>query len=134
MQTSKRPPPDLRAAQCPSRGVLDHVTSRWGMLVLIVLRDGTLRFSELRASVGGVSEKMLAQTLKTLEADGFLERRAYPVVPPRVEYSLTPLGAEVSRHLAVLGSWIEANLGRVEAARKRRQAAASRAALRTVPL
>jgi DNA-binding HxlR family transcriptional regulator len=81
----------LFAADCPSRGVLDHVTSRWGVLALVALRDGTLRFSELRRRIGGVSEKMLAQTLQALEEDGFVLRTAHPEVPPRVDYRLTPL-------------------------------------------
>src|SRR5690349_14163507 len=87
---------DLSAPACPSRGVLDHVTSRWGVLALVALLDGTHRFSELRRKVGGVSEKMLAQTLRTLEADGFVLREMYPEIPPRVEYSLTALGREVA--------------------------------------
>lgn len=103
----------LFAADCPSRGVLDHVTSRWGVLALIALRDGTLRFSELRRRIGGVSEKMLAQTLQALEEDGFVLRTAYPEVPPRVDYRLTPLGAEVAAHVATLADWIELNLARV---------------------
>ena len=83
---------DLFATQCPSRDVLKHVTSRWGVLVLVALMEGTHRFSELRRKVGGVSEKMLAQTLQYLEKDGFINRVSLPVVPPHVEYSLTPLG------------------------------------------
>jgi len=71
--------------------VFKHVTSLWGVLALVALHGGTMRFSELRRRVGGVSEKMLAQTLQVLEADGFVDRKAYPVVPPRVEYSLTAL-------------------------------------------
>ena len=85
---------ELFVQECPSREVFKHVTSLWGVLALVSLQQGTLRFSELRRLVGGVSEKMLAQTLQVLEADGFVERKAYPVVPPRVEYSLTPLGME----------------------------------------
>ena len=104
---------EVLAAACPSRQILNHVTSRWGVLVLLALRIGTLRFAELRRSVGGVSEKMLAQTLQQLETDGFVERRAYPVVPPRVEYSLTPLGSELSLHVAALTGWIEDNLPRI---------------------
>ncbi len=103
----------LFAADCPSRGVLGHVTSRWGVLALIALRDGTLRFSELRRRIGGVSEKMLAQTLQALEDDGFVLRTAHPEVPPRVDYRLTPLGSEVAAHVATLADWIEANLPRV---------------------
>ena len=75
---------NLFAEQCPSREVLKHVTSRWGVLILVALREGTHRFSDLRRKIGGVSEKMLAQSLQALEQDGFLNRIAYPVVPPHV--------------------------------------------------
>ena len=98
---------------CPSREILRHITSRWGLLILIALSDNTLRFSELRRKVGGVSEKMLAQTLQSLEEDGFIDRRSYPVVPPHVEYSLTPLGIEVKDQVAGLADWLESNLHRV---------------------
>lgn len=98
---------------CPSREILRHITSRWGLLILIALSDHTLRFSELRRKVGGVSEKMLAQTLQSLEEDGFIDRRSYPVVPPHVEYSLTPLGIEVKDQVAGLADWLESNLHRV---------------------
>ncbi|OJT25790.1 transcriptional regulator [Archangium sp. Cb G35] len=108
---------DLYAAACPSRGVLDHVTSRWGVLVLVALLEGTHRFSELRRKVSGVSEKMLAQTLHALEEDGFVVREVFPVIPPRVDYSLTPLGQEVASHIEALTDWIEDNLPRVFAAR-----------------
>lgn len=99
-----------------------HVTSRWGVLVLIVLLEGMHRFNELRRKVNGVSEKMLAQTLQALEGDGFLDRRALPVVPPHVEYALTPLGREVARRVSSLGEWIEINLPRVLDARRQRGA------------
>ncbi|WNG53355.1 helix-turn-helix transcriptional regulator [Archangium gephyra] len=108
---------DLYAAACPSRGVLEHVTSRWGVLVLVALLEGTHRFSELRRKVSGVSEKMLAQTLHALEEDGFVVREVFPVIPPRVDYSLTPMGQEVASHIEVLTDWIEDNLPRVFAAR-----------------
>ena len=98
---------------CPSREILRHITSRWGLLILIALSDNTLRFSELRRKVGGVSEKMLAQTLQSLEEDGFIDRRSYPVVPPHVEYRLTPLGIEVKDQIAGLANWLESNLHRV---------------------
>ena len=109
---------DLFAAACPSRDVLKHVTSRWGVLSLIALQTGTHRFSELRRKMGGVSEKMLAQTLQWLEADGFVVRYSYPVVPPHVEYTLTPLGAEVAEKVEALADWIEINLPKVMASRK----------------
>lgn len=97
-------------ADCPSRGVLKHVTSRWGLLALILLLEGTFRFSELRRGIGSVSEKMLAQTLQALEHDGFVTRHALPIVPPHVEYSLTPLGKEVAERAQNLADWIEGNI------------------------
>ncbi len=110
--------PDVMIAACPSRQVLNHVTSRWGVLVLIALQEQTMRFSALRRHIGGVSERMLAQTLQTLEADGFVQRRAYEVVPPHVEYSLSPLGEEVAGKVSDLAHWIEANLGRIPSVAK----------------
>lgn len=104
---------NLMVAACPSREVLNHVTSRWGVLVLIALEGRTRRFSELRRTIGGVSERMLAQTLQQLEGDGFVRRVAYKVVPPHVEYSLTPLGDEVVEKVRGLADWIEINLGRI---------------------
>lgn len=109
------------AEQCPSREVLKHVTSRWGVLLLVALLAGTQRFSDLRRKVGGISEKMLAQTLQWLEADGFVARIAHPVVPPHVEYSLTPLGSEVAGKVEVLADWIEFNLPAIMAARAARE-------------
>jgi len=113
-----RRPPDVNAADCPSRLVLEHVTSRWGVLVLAELLDGMRRFSELRRAVGGVSEKMLAQTLQTLERDGFVHREAHPVIPPRVEYTLTPLGEEAARQVWALARWSEDRVPAVLAARE----------------
>jgi DNA-binding HxlR family transcriptional regulator len=104
---------DLMAIACPSREVLKHVTSRWGVLVLIALEGRTRRFSALRRAVGGVSERMLAQTLQQLESDGFVRRVAYAVVPPHVEYSLTPLGVEVAEKVRGLADWIELNIERI---------------------
>lgn len=101
---------DLFAVECPSREVLKHVTSRWGVLVLVALLAGTHRFSDLRRKVNGISEKMLAQTLQWLESDGFVDRISYPVMPPHVEYSLTPLGLEVARKVEALADWIESNI------------------------
>jgi len=101
---------NLYAAECPSREVLDHVTSTWGSLILVLLTQKIYRFSELRHEIGGISEKMLAQTLQTLEKDGFVNRKAYPVIPPKVEYSLTPLGKEVAARVSELTYWVEKNL------------------------
>ena len=107
---------DLFAEKCPSREVLKHVTSRWGVLVLVALLGGTHRFSDLRRKTAGVSERMLAQTLKWLEGDGFVVRKAYPVVPPHIEYSLSPLGREVAAKVEGLADWIEDNLMQIIAA------------------
>jgi len=109
---------DLFAEKCPSRDVLKHVTSRWGVLLLVALLAGTHRFSELRHKVNGISEKMLAQTLQWLEGDGFVERISYPVVPPHVEYTLTPLGQEIGKKVESLADWIETNLPAILAAKK----------------
>ncbi|MGY0059500.1 winged helix-turn-helix transcriptional regulator [Streptomyces sp. LZ34] len=106
------------AAMCPARLVLEHVTSRWGVLVLAVLLDGTHRFSEVRRAVGGVSEKMLAQTLQTLERDGFVRREAHPVIPPHVDYSLTELGEEAAQRVWALARWTEEKAPEVVAARE----------------
>lgn len=109
---------DLLAAACPSREVLKHVTSRWGVLVLMVLeQEDTKRFSALRRAIGGVSERMLAQTLQWLEADGLVLRQAHDVVPPHVEYSLTPLGREAAERVRGLADWIEASLPQIIAQR-----------------
>ncbi|UTV99568.1 helix-turn-helix transcriptional regulator [Marinomonas rhizomae] len=108
---------DVFSDKCPSRDILKHVTSRWGVLVLFALKGGqTHRFSELRRKITGVSEKMLAQTLQALELDGFVLRTSYPVVPPHVEYSLTELGFEVSARVASLADWIEDNITDILAA------------------
>ncbi|RFA11670.1 transcriptional regulator [Subtercola boreus] len=92
---------------CPSRAVLEHVTSRWGVLVLAALREGTFRFSALRRRVSGVSEKMLSQTLRSLESDGFVARRDHRSVPPHVDYTLTPTGEEIATLVSQLVDWVE---------------------------
>ncbi|MFD0357158.1 winged helix-turn-helix transcriptional regulator [Streptomyces sp. NPDC127110] len=107
----------VKAPMCPSRGILEHVTSRWGVLVLAALVERPYRFSELRREVGGVSEKMLAQTLRTLERDGFVLRHAHPVIPPHVDYSLTELGREAAEQVWALARWTERRTGEVQRAR-----------------
>ena len=105
---------DLRAGSdaftpdCPTRVLLDHITSRWGVLILVALSSGTMRWGELRRWARGISEKMLAQTLRTLEADGLVLREQQPVVPPHVDYSLTDRGRELSALLLPLMNWIVA--------------------------
>lgn len=100
-------------AACPTRVVLDHVTSKWGVLVMVALAERSLRWGELRRGVEGISEKMLAQTLKLLEQDGFVLREAQPTIPPRVDYSLTPLGRDLADRLLPLVSWIADNTSRI---------------------
>lgn len=117
MSVSELRSPNVNQPMCPSRLVLEHVTSRWGVLVLAALLERSHRFSELRRTVGGVSEKMLAQTLQTLERDGFVDRDAKPVIPPRVDYSLTPLGREAAEQVSSLARWAERSLDAVEGAR-----------------
>ncbi len=112
---------EVFSTACPSREILNHVTSRWGVLVLVALMEGTHRFSELRRRIDGVSEKMLAQTLQQLEQDGFIDRLAHPVVPPHVEYSLTPLGEQIGVQVDSLVDWIETNLPKIMKAQQARQ-------------
>lgn len=96
--------------ECPSREILEHLTTKWSVLVLRCLSEGVHRFSELKQRIEGVSEKMLAQTLKTLETDGFVIRTVYPVVPPKVEYQLTIMGSQAANKMVELVGWIERNL------------------------
>lgn len=109
---------DTGEAMCPYRLVLEHVTSRWGVLVLIELLERPYRFSELRRAIGRVSEKMLTQTLQTLERDGLIHRDAKPVIPPRVDYSLTDLGREAAEQVRGLARWTEERMGEVQKARE----------------
>ena len=110
---------NVLAPDCPSRPILQHLTSRWGTLVMIVLATGTHRFSTLRRKIGGISERMLAQTLQQLEGDGMVRRLAHDVMPPHVEYSLTPTGAEAAAHVVALAGWIETRLPAILGAKAR---------------
>ncbi|MFG2311017.1 winged helix-turn-helix transcriptional regulator [Streptomyces sp. NPDC048566] len=111
------------ARDCPSRVTLEHVTGRWGALTLGALRDGSVRFNELRRRVDGVSEKMLSQTLHALERDGLVHRDAQPTNPPRVDYSLTPLGRRVAERLLALITCVEGAMDEVLESRTRYDAA-----------
>ena len=99
-------PYDLR---CPSRDVLELIGGKWAILILCCLQQGPVRTGELMRSVGGISQKMLTQTLRNLERDGFVERISYPEVPPRVEYQLTELGRYLSELARALEQWVVAN-------------------------
>ncbi|MCX4748393.1 helix-turn-helix transcriptional regulator [Kitasatospora sp. NBC_01287] len=110
---------DVYSAPCPSRAALDRIADKWTALLVGSLATGTKRFSELREEVGGISEKMLTQTLRSLERDGLVVRRVYPVVPPRVEYRLTTLGQTLDAPLAAVRDWAERYINEVEEARLR---------------
>ena len=107
------------STECPSREILEHLTSKWSVLVLRCLSDGVHRFSELKQRIEGVSEKMLSQTLKTLEHDGFILRTVYPVVPPKVEYQLTILGSQAAEKAMYLIGWIEKSLPEILESKER---------------
>ena len=109
---------NVLASACPSRHILQHLTSRWGALVLVSLHSGTKRFSELRRSIDGVSERMLTKTLQELEADGMLIRKSYNTVPPQVDYTLTEFGSQASNKMFELVDWLEMNLGNILASQQ----------------
>ncbi len=120
---------DVMAAACPSRPILQHLTSRWGVLVMAALATGTHRFAELRRRIGGISERMLAQTLRDLADD---ERIAHAVVPPHVDYRLTAPGRQAAAHLVGLVDWIERALPELTAARPADGAVSPPSAARSV--
>jgi DNA-binding HxlR family transcriptional regulator len=104
---------------CPGREVFEHIAGRWGMLVLLALRDGPLRFYMLRDRIGGISEKMLSQILKVLTRDGIIEREVEPSSPPRVSYRLSPFGQELAGSLQRLVDWISASMPTIQEAQRR---------------
>lgn len=108
---------DVLAAACPTRQVVNRIGDRWSLLVLYALEPGTLRFQELRRAVEGVSQKMLTQTVRALERDGLVQRVVYAAVPPRVEYSLTPLGRDLGERIAAIRTWAYENIDSIQAAR-----------------
>ena len=110
--------PNPYAADCPTRMVLDRVADKWTVLVLGLLEGGPQRFNRLRREVEGLSQKMLAQTLRSLERDGLVTRTAFPTVPVTVEYALTPLGRTLATALRPLMDWAEARFGEVAAAQR----------------
>jgi DNA-binding HxlR family transcriptional regulator len=119
---------DVFDMNCPSRAVMEHLASKWGVLVQIVLmRSGTLRFSELRRAIGSVSEKMLSQTLQTLERDGVIHRLVHPVIPPHVDYSLTDLGVKTATAMITLFELLENDWHEFETAQKEYDARKARA-------
>jgi len=104
--------------RCPVRDVLDCIGDRWSLLTLLTLADGTLRFTEVKRAIGDISQRMLAQTLRTLERDGYVTRKVHATVPPKVEYTLTPLGESLLTKVTPLIHWADENHSRVRKARK----------------
>jgi DNA-binding HxlR family transcriptional regulator len=101
------------ATNCPTRLVLDRIADKWAVLVLGLLADGPVRFNRLRRQIEGISQKMLSQTLKSLERDGLVSRKATPTVPVTVEYSITPLGETLSATVDGLRVWAETHIDKV---------------------
>jgi DNA-binding HxlR family transcriptional regulator len=110
--------PNVYDPNCPTRTVLDRIGDKWTTLVVLVLLDGPRRFSQLRDRIGGVAPKVLTETLRRLERDGILTRTAYPEIPPRVEYELTPLGRSLEEPIRAIASWAEHNVPRITRARQ----------------
>jgi DNA-binding HxlR family transcriptional regulator len=112
--------PDIHNPDCPSRTVLDRISDKWTALIVLVLRDGPLRFSHLRVRVGGVTPKVLTETLRRLERDGLLTRTAYAEeVPLRVEYELTALGHSLAEPITAITAWAEEHMRQITRARER---------------
>ncbi|MEO8440158.1 MAG: helix-turn-helix domain-containing protein [Spartobacteria bacterium] len=111
-------------AHCLSRVILSRIADKWTALIIQVLATGTRRYAELQREIGGISQKMLTQTLRSLEGDGLVNRKVHPVVPPKVEYSLTPLGRTLIEPLNAICRWSEKHLPQLEANRARARAAA----------
>jgi len=108
-------PTNVYDADCPTRRVLDRIADKWTALIIGLLEGEPKRFSQLQRGIGGISQKMLAQTLRSLERDGLVLRTVYPEVPPRVEYELTPLGRTLIEPIAAIRNWAETHIGTVAA-------------------
>lgn len=111
--------PNVLSAMCPTRKALDLIADKWTTLVIYLLADGTARYSDLHRSIDGISQKMLTQTLRDLERNGLVHRKVYPEVPPRTEYTLTPLGQTLIHPLSALCVWAEKHMPELEKARQR---------------
>jgi DNA-binding HxlR family transcriptional regulator len=111
---------DVYDARCPTRQALDRIADKWSALIIGLLAERPHRFGELRRKIGGISQKMLTQTLRSLEFDGLVSRQAFPTVPVTVEYSLTPLGETLVAPLASIRDWAEGHIEEVLAARAER--------------
>jgi DNA-binding HxlR family transcriptional regulator len=95
---------------CPTRTILDRIGDKWTVLTVLSLRSGPLRFTELRDGIGRVAPKVLTQTLRRMERDGLITREVYPEIPPRVVYTLTPMGASLIDPISVITDWAETHM------------------------
>lgn len=112
------PLPNAYKADCPTRHILDVIADKWATLIIGLLEAQPMRFSAIHKHIGGISQKMLTQTLRNLERDGLVLRTVYAEVPPRVEYALTPLGRTLCEPIAVIVKWSEENIEAVMAAQQ----------------
>jgi DNA-binding HxlR family transcriptional regulator len=117
---------DVDAEACPLREVLDRVSGKWSIQLIVAIAAGPARFTELERAIDGISRRMLTLTLRNLERDGLITRTVYPVVPPRVEYALTDMAQELHASLLSLTDWAERHRGAVAAARRAYDAASPR--------
>jgi DNA-binding HxlR family transcriptional regulator len=122
MNTATSSPPDdgrfdVLSEQCPTRQVVGRIGDKWTLLVITALTDETVRFSELRRRVAGITQKMLTQTLRGLERDGLVKRTVYPVIPPRVEYQLTTTGQTLTEVVSSIRIWAYASMDAIAQAR-----------------
>jgi DNA-binding HxlR family transcriptional regulator len=108
--------PNVYLENCPTRQVLDRIADKWTALIIGLLEHGPMRFSQLQRGIGGISQKMLAQTLRSLERDGLVRRTVYAEVPPRVEYQLTDLGQTLCAPIAAIRDWAESHIDAVSSA------------------
>lgn len=108
----------VEARACPLREVLDRVSGKWSIQIIVAAANGPVRFTELHNAIDGISRRMLTLTLRNLERDGLLTRTVYPTIPPKVEYTLTDMAAELHTSLAALTEWAQRHRGDVAAARQ----------------
>jgi DNA-binding HxlR family transcriptional regulator len=124
----------IHALACPAaRDVLSRVGDKWSILVVTVLRDGSRRFSDLKRTIDGISQRMLTLTLRGLERDGLVSRTVYPTIPPRVDYDLTELGATLLDPVLALAEWAASNRARIHSAREEYDQKVARSAPRADP-
>src|SRR5687768_17409641 len=121
---------DVYNGNCPTRQILDRIGDKWTALIIGLLEDRTMRFSELQHSIGGISQKMLTQTLRSLGRDGLVTRTIYAEVPPRVEYALTPLGKTLCAPIRAIREWAETHIEQVSTAQNEYDMREQRVAVR----